>query len=234
MNKQNLMTPSEAEIFFSSFNASNSKSSLDFDDDFSELRNVILKAYFGSLLKYGNSTKKKYPVDLNVGLALYEYLINVDQEKINFSNREASDEKFWIYLHARVIPDIIADRWDIEEQHSHIYSRKNRIWLMNLWWYVHITWQGNREDTYLFLERFSSDTILQLVERNGGGYDLELYQEIMNTLSRKSQNDDSIQMLFRRVMTLNTSFTRTITPALYNGGIPAYVEMLFQISEGKK
>ena len=66
---------------------------------------------------------------------------------------------------------------------------------------------------------------MQLVERPGIGYNVEMYRELMKQYNSYS---DSSRQLFRRVLKLNTARLLTTSPELVEGGIPQYVEDLFK------
>ncbi|MBK3720369.1 hypothetical protein F9789_2290 [Staphylococcus arlettae] len=75
------------------------------------------------------------------------------------------------------------------------------------------------------LEKNTTDTILQLVERPGIGYNVEMYRELMK---QYKGYDDSSRDLFRRVLKVNTARLLTTSPELIDGGIPQYVDDLFK------
>ena len=177
----------------------------------------------------------KYFIDAHLGLALYEYLWSIP----GFSLRVAANDGFWRYLSVKVAPDVVAQRWG-KDNNDHYWSKPTRIWFRSLWWYVHLSWQGDYEKTKELLETsfFTTDTILNFEERNGRkGTCVEAYREIIKTYSqipesvikqfsrRKSSNSDD---LFRVVMKLNTAKMMVMEPALYNGGESSYARALFE------
>ncbi|MDT2830254.1 DUF6339 family protein [Vagococcus carniphilus] len=169
------------------------------------------------------SDKLDYKFDLLFGLKLYSIL----SEEDNFTTRVASNDDIWRYLSIRVIPDIVHARWQFNEEH--FYKTPRRIWLKTLWWYIHLSWMGNENDTYKVLQKNSTDTILQLVERPGIGYYTMVYRELM---AQYAEHNDTSRVLFRQVLKLNTARLLTISPELYDGGIKAYVTDLFNSIEG--
>ena len=88
---------------------------------------------------------------------------------------------------------------------------------------------GNEEDTYRIIKDNSTDTVLQLVERPGIGYNVLLYREIM---AQYAEHEDTSRELFRRILKLNTARLLTTSPELVEGGIKQYVLDLFDTVEG--
>lgn len=162
--------------------------------------------------------KLDYRFDLLFGLKLYSIL----SKEIGFTNRIATSNDIWRYLSICVVPDIVHSRWQLNE--DHFYKVPRRIWLKTLWWYINLSWVGNEKDTYNILQNNTTDTILQLVERPGIGYYVEMYREMM---LQYSEYEDTNRELFRRVLKLNTARLLTTSPELVDGGIKAYVQDLF-------
>ncbi len=159
-----------------------------------------------------------YEFDLMFGLELYQIL----NTEVGFTNRAASKDDIWRYLSINVIPDIVHSRWGMNE--DHFYKNSRRIWLKTIWWYVELAWHKDVATTYNLLKDNTTDTILQLVERPGIGYYVDLYREIM--LQYKSYEDKD-RNLFRSILKLNTARLAISSPELVEGGIEAYVEELF-------
>lgn len=166
-----------------------------------------------------NVNKLRYTFDLNFGLKVYEIL----NEKIGFNNRVASNDEVWRYLAIKVVPDIVHSRWEFNE--TYFYKAPRRIWLKTIWWYIHLSWSGSTENTYITLENNSTDTIMQLIDRSGIGYNVELYREIMKQYYEHSNKD---RMLFRRLLILNVARLLTMSPDLVEGGIEGYVKDLYK------
>ncbi len=183
-----------------------------------------------------NSTIKKvdYYIDAHFGLELYEYL----SKQKWFSMRVAADDGFWRFLSLKIVPDIIAQRWG-KDNDSHYWSRSTRIWLRSIWWYVHLSWQGNLEATREVLEcsHFTTDTILNFEERSGrNGTYVEVYRKIIYYYSKVNDSDIKINSrsksqtsddIFRIVMKLNTAKMLVVDPMLYKGGADEYAKKLF-------
>lgn len=190
-------------------------------DDFIELRNELLTARDEIFTQYNLDVVNKldYKFDLHFGIKLYQIL----NEKIGFTQRVASDDSIWMYLSIRVIPDVVHARWGLNE--DHFYKMSRRIWLKTIWWYIHLAWMGDERSTYKLLENNNTDTILQLVERPGIGYYVDLYREIMLQYPKfKGTSRD----IFRKVLKLNTARLITVSPELVEGGTQSYVSNLFK------
>ncbi|MGP4106769.1 hypothetical protein [Virgibacillus sp. L01] len=166
------------------------------------------------------TNKKDYLYDLRFGIELYLLL----GEKYNFNLRQASDDEVWIYLSIKVIPDLVYNRWGLSE--SRFYKQSRRIWLRTMWWYVHLSWADTYEQTYDVLKGFTTDEVVQLVERSGPhGYRIDVTREIMKQFSDLTDSQLN-RNLFRKVMKLNTARTKIIEPFLFTGGTNKYVEEL--------
>ena len=188
------------------------------EEQYLELRNTLVAIDEEVRAQYS----KDYDIDLNFGLKLYAYLKNVK----GFNLRFAANDDFWRYLSLKVVPDLVSKRWG-KENKSHFYERASRIWLRSLWWYIHLSWQGDEESTYEILKDNTTDEILNLVERAGRkGYYIDVYRNIMYFYS-KAKNKGNRQ-LFRKVMVLNTARCTVMEPALCLGGEREYVKSIFR------
>ncbi|SFC00206.1 hypothetical protein SAMN04488102_102159 [Alkalibacterium subtropicum] len=196
---------------------------IDLSEEFKNIRSLLInsrnKVFEEGEFDYAN--KLDYKFDLKFGLQLYKVL----NEDIGFSLRTASSNDVWRYLSVHVVPDIVHSRWGLNE--DHFYKSPRRIWLKTIWWYIHLSWCNNEEQTYLLLENNSTDTILQLVERPGIGYNIAIYREIMKKYSKYTDRD-----LFRRILKLNTARLLVISPELMSGGVTLYVEELYKDALG--
>lgn len=197
------------------------------DQDYNIIREKIEQLYESTVCD------NSYKADTALGLELYSYF----REQDFFTLRIAANDDFWRYLSVKVVPHIVAKRWG-DENDDHFWKKNVRIWLRSIWWYVHLSWRGSLEDTkdILTSPNFSTDSILNLVERSGRhGTFIEVYRYIMyfyssispdklNQFNNSTQKHDD---LFRIVMKLNTARTLVIDPALYLGGEQEYVKSLF-------
>lgn len=182
----------------------------------------------------GQTAKKDYYVDAHLGILLYDYL----KKQPGFTLRAAANDDFWRYMSIKVVPDVVAERWG-KDNDSHYWSKPARIWLRSIWWYVHLSWQGDITTTAHVLDApcFSTDSILNLEERTGRkGTFIEVYRYIMyyyshipkNVLEEFNKNTKTHQDdLFRVIMRLNTAKVMVVDPALYLGGEKEYVKSLF-------
>lgn len=193
------------------------------NENYEALRNQLTEGYLSI------PSDREYMKDLQFGLFLY----NVLKIENGMTLRDASDDEIWIDLQVRVIPNIVAMRWGYEND-VRFYKTRNRLWLRSIWWYIHLSWQGDIEKTFEIVKRNTTDEILQLVDRTSKkGFDVNLYREIMLQYDERrdeyefSHRDNNQKGLFRKVMTLNTLYIQTIEPSLYEGGIKGYVNMLF-------
>lgn len=199
---------------------SNTMVNIHLEPEFQDLRLKLLSARDDIYDKYGFDTgigdKEKYIHDLELGLALYENL----KDKIEL--RDLSRDDVWRYLSIQVVPDIIHPRWGLHADRYYRMSR--RIYLKQLWWYIHLSWDTDLQTTRDLLKDNSTDTILNLVERPGLGYNVDLYRELMK---QYPDYNDTSRLILRRVLVLNTARRKIISPELSDGGIPEYIRSLF-------
>ena len=205
----------------------------DIDQDFIQLRtdlqaiNSTVREEIDNNPELGNSL---YYKDYRFGLLLYDYL----NKQKGFSLRVASNDGFWRFLSVKVSPDIVAQRWG-KDNDSHFWSQPTRNWFRSIWWFVHLSWQGDIESTNKILScpHFTTDTILNFEERTGRkGTNIEAYRNIIkwyaavpkSYLKSRGKNSDDI---FRVIMKLNTAKLLVMEPALYAGGEEAYAKSLF-------
>lgn len=193
-------------------------------EEFEYLREQLIEARDSLYDKYNfdNANKLDYQFDVLFGLKLYDILRKDD----DFSNRVAANDEIWRFLSIKVIPDIVHARWGMNA--SHFYQTSRRIWLKTIWWYIHLSWQNSIDETYKILIDNTTDTILQLVERPGLGYNVELFREIMK---QYANYNDSSRNLFRTVLKLNTAKILTTSPELVDGEIEKYVDSLFKMAK---
>lgn len=197
-------------------------------EDYIELRNRILSLFVCTLSEVGidpvdiNSKNNSYQVDYLFGLKLYQ-LLNDDY---NMSIRIASTEGVWRFLSTCVVPDLVEMRYGLDHP-DRFWKKAKRIWLRVIWWYIHLSWQGDEDSTREILKDNSTDEILQLVDRCGrDGYRVDLYREIMKQYADMDINDRRKDQVFRRMMVLNTAKVQVIEPALVDGGEIKYVDDL--------
>lgn len=210
---------SKATRDYNELGDTSSEDNFNVSEEMIQLRLSLIDARDELYDKYGLDSVDKlgYDFDLLFGLKVYKIL----NTEIGFTHRVASNDAIWRYLSIKVIPDIVHSRWGKNEVRT-LTSR--RIWLKNLWWYIHLSWAGSFEDTYQLLKENTTDTVVQLVERPGVGYYTELYREFMK---QYANINDSSRNIFRRALKLNTALLPVTYPELMDGGIPAYVSYIF-------
>jgi len=191
--------------------------------EFEDIRQKLINARdkIFDVHKFDSQDKLGYEFDLLFGLEVYVIL----NEYRNFKNRVASNDDIWRYLSVKVIPDIVHARWGLKEERY--FRTPSRIWLRTIWYYIHLSWKGDKESTYEILKNNTTDTIMQLVDRSSVGYNLKLYRELMNQYAKI---DDSSREIFRRVLKLNTARAFVTAPELVNGSIVGYVNQLIKDS----
>ena len=211
----------KSEIEYNSLNNMNPATiASNLTSEFKRIRELLIQARDDIFDEWHLDTAEKlgYDFDLLFAIRLYD-ILGLNN---NFSNRAASNDEIWRFLSIRVIPDIVHSRWGMNEAR---YMTSRRIWLKNLWWYIHLSWNGDTERTYEILKNNTTDTVLQLVERPSVGYYISLYREIM--LQYSCINDPG-RTLFRKVLKLNTALLPVTYPELISGGIKEYVSYLFR------
>lgn len=214
---------STAEKNFEQLDA-NTFQDFEVSEKYSELRNdfVALRDKVFDEHNFDNVEKLGYDFDLTYGLEIYELL----NSKYNFKLRHAANNEIWRFLQIEIIPDIVHSRWEFNE--ARFYTANRRLWLKTLWWYIHLGWDTNKNTTYNNLKNNTTDTIMQLVERPGIGYNIELYREIMKKYAKYSTDNNDSRYMFRRVLILNNARISTIFPELSDGGTEEYVETLYR------
>lgn len=196
--------------------------------EFSDLRYKLIKARDNVFEEYGfdenGIDSRKYQFDMLYGLEIYE-ILTID---VGMSNRLLSSDDVWRYISIKIIPDVLHARWGFNA--DRFYKNSRRLYLKTLWWYIHLSWQGTKSETLEVLKNATTDTIMNLVERPGLGYNVDLYREIMKEFSlyTKSGHTTKEQHLFRRMLILNTALLKSIQPELVSGGIKEYVSDLFR------
>lgn len=200
----------------------------DFNPDLNALRGTCVDAFERA---GGRSlpARKMYPIDVEVGLALYTHLINHE-----FTPADAANDDVWRYISIKVVPDLTYFRYPDPEKQAkeqgcrinkkRFFSHTRRIWIKTLWWYVHLSWQGDSEKTRSAIEENGSNIISHFIETPGKGYRVDVYRELMRLYSI---NPDKKDKLFRSVAKLNGAECRNIEPALMPGGVGEYCSILF-------
>ncbi len=190
--------------------------------DYDELREGIT-ALFQHAVDEQKGSVKSYEMDVCFGILLYEYF----KKMTWFTERLASDDGFWRHLSLICVPNLVGKRWS-NVNADHYYVKPSRIWLKSVWWYIHLSLtEDNTAKTkeMLLQKNFSTDTILNLVERTGrGGTNHEVYREIMSRYKLLIQVKEKD---FRSIMKLNTAKAVVLEPVFCEGGVKGYVESIF-------
>ena len=208
----------------------------DINSSMEEIRESIHKIYNDTVREMENDNlnfqRDKYEADIRMGMKIYEYFNHLP----GFSMRYAANDDFWRYISIMVAPDIVAKRWGPDNE-EHYWKKGVRIWFRSIWWFIHLSWQGDAETTMEMLHkgRFDTDTILNLEERTGReGTFVVVCRFIMNIYSELSIEDinryssERSGGLFRTVMKLHTAKMIVAEPALYEGGEYGYAKSLFE------
>lgn len=221
------MNKVQASDQFTKLIETNYEQTVKLSEEYQKLRDILIQkndTIRKSIDAHVESNRRSYIYDVKFGLAVYEATNKIFNLKSNYAI--ASNEGFWIYINMVVIPDLVFDRWkDSENKKIRFYEHTKRIYTNALWWYIHLGWQRNYNDTLESLSIFTTDTIVQLIERSGDGYNLELSREIIKQLY---ENRNTSANYFRKIMKLNTIYIKTIQPEFYINGIQGYVEMIFK------
>ncbi|MDB6352155.1 hypothetical protein PH235_01115 [Trichococcus sp. K1Tr] len=203
---------------------------IEVSDKYLTLRNSLISARDEVFDANGFDTSDKlgYNFDLTFGIEMYDILNN----HFDFKFRDASNDDIWRFLQIQIIPDVVFSRWELNEER--FYKTNRRIWLKTLWWYVHLSWNEDKTLTHEILKNNTTDTIMNLVERPGLGYDIALFREIMKKYSQFVDGSNDSRLLFRRVLIMNTARSVTLSPELFKGGIETYVANIFRDVENSR
>ena len=197
-------------------------------EEYQKLRDEILNLFVCTLSEIGidpvdiNIKNYAYQVDYIFGLKFYQLL----NDRYSMSIRTASTDGVWRFLSTCVVPDLVEMRYGLDHP-DRFWKKPKRIWLRVIWWYIHLSWQGDEESTREILKDNSTDEILQLVDRCGrDGYRVDLYREIMKQYAEMDVTERRKDQVFRKMMVLNTAKVQVIEPALVDGGEIKYVDDL--------
>lgn len=186
---------------------------------FEELQNSVCELYDSCVNQAHRPSE--YRIDSNFGLAFYI----LTKERYGLDTRYAGNPGLWRFLSLLVLPRIVRDRCGIEHPDKVFGKKKCRLWLYVIWWFSHLSWQGNKEDTARVMDGLTTDFILQLVDRIGeNGYRLQLCRNIMKAVHENRLSNEQ----FRKLMVLNTAWLQSIEPALFANGETGYVESLIR------
>lgn len=204
------------------------------DQEYLGLKLLITTA-FDNALNILNLTKEtlgeannKYKFDCYFGKEIYKIFTS---DRYSLGERDASNDDIWRYLQIKIVPELIRSRWS-EDSAPRLYKQSNRLYLKTLWWYYHLSLNGDLDNTceMLLMPCNSTDTIVALVERCGrSGYRLELYREIMKQKINNKLGTDQ----FRLLMVLNSARLKLINPYLSTNGIEGYVTNIVNLCKDR-
>lgn len=193
------------------------------DSSYANFRETLLECFKNALVE--TEGKMTYLLDLRVGLCLYELM----QLSNDFSIIDANDDDIWRYISVKVMPDITYLRYpepakgDARINSKRFYRGTRRIWLKTLWWYIFLSWQGDKDTTFNVLKDNATDNINKLIETPGKGYRLETYRSMMLAYSKTAPHTAKE---FAAMTKLNNAKCISVEPELVSGGVDAYTRQL--------
>lgn len=183
--------------------------------DYSEIREAVRD----SLPLFASSGLEAGVYDIRAGFALYRIL-----NERGFGVRHAADDGIWRYLSIIVLPDYVQSRWN-KFQEERFWRNRSRIWLRAMWWFIHLSWQGDEASTRASVDGMSTDDVMHIVERPGvRGFRVELYRSMVQTAGARPPGQRKIPQL----MKLNTATIVMVEPSAFRGGVSRYVQALYQ------
>lgn len=219
-----LLTKIEAKKAYETLQSNDFKCPEIKDSNLKILRNDICNSYKNAQSIEGND----YLKDLKFAIALYE---RFESERW-FTCSLASNYDFWRYISICVMPDIIYDRFG--DVSSHYFDKNVRIYPATLYWYINMFKEDSQEKTYEFLSKpcFSTDTILQTIERTGSETNAKVLKEILHQYSQLDakfikQYYGALNIFLRKILILHMAKSLVIIPEIFENGIKGYVSMLF-------
>lgn len=206
-----------------------------YDPSYASFREELLTVFRDALVNAGGklTNRTKYLIDLNVGLRLYQ-LMPLGKD---FTIIQANDDDLWRYISVKVLPDITyirnpdADKDGIRMAHKRFYSHTRRIWLKTLWWYIHLSWQGDESTTFEVLKDNGVDNINKLIETPGRGYRVPLFRSMMLEYYKTSPHKVKDFAAFTK---LNNAKCVSVEPELTSGGVALYAQKLLAEVSTKK
>lgn len=202
-----------------------------FDPAYEEFRKELVSVFNDTLVETGG--KMNYLLDLRVGIKLYQ-LMPLGKD---FTVIQANDDDIWRYISVKVMPDITYLRYPNPEKGSirinqkRFYSHTRRIWLKTLWWYIHLSWQGDESKTFEVLRDNGVDNINKLIETPGRGYRIPLFRSMMLEYHKTSPHKVKDFAAFTK---LNNAKCVSVEPALTSGGVAVYAQKLLAEVSTKK
>lgn len=193
------------------------------DTEYREIRDKVFTSY----QKYKDESG--YEIDLRVGLTLYELFL---EDKYRLNPIYANDDDIWRYLSVKVFLDITylrepsKDRFGVYFSHDRVYKHTKRIWIKQLWWWIHLAWQGDSQSTYEVLKKYGSGRISQVLERAGKGYREDVLRVLLKKMAERTPNSKISQEDFRALMMIYYAKMFVVEPTLVKGGIDSFVDKI--------
>lgn len=192
-------------------------------EKYKQLRECVLKRIKEeNLYDLIENQNKVYKFDVQLGLILHEIL--------DITEREATQNMYWEFLHLKVLPDVVMKRWDIEKNKNRFVmeDKDTRIYFKAIWWYVHfllVTGTSMEEAKEILLsDKLTTDTIVAVVERTGkSGYNYKTNAELLKAIVNSKEK---VTEFSRKVMYVNNAKTRSMIPAFSEGGEKEYAEKI--------
>lgn len=172
-------------------------------------------------------------IDPNFGLFLYNEVLPLSG---GFDLRSASDDGVWRNLTCRLLPDIIDRRWRIGDESGgyilnldRLYKIPNRNWFKTLWWFAHLAWQEDENLFKAIMDKSTTDTIAQTVERTSRGYDTLIIRKLFEeSYMRSNDLGTNFNKVIRFALKIHLLKSATIDPlTIYNSG-NSYLDLLYE------
>ena len=163
-----------------------------------------------------------------MGLTMYD-IITIPK----FGMRRICNQDFWAYISLNIVPDLVAQRWGNENAEKRFIGSFNRMWLSSIWWYIHLSYMGSIDKTKSLLEKnfFNTDTILNFVDRTGGGYRVDIYRMLIRKFAEYSDyakiSGTTSMKYFRNIMKMYLAKSMTVLPDLCDKGADGFITSIF-------
>ena len=195
-----------------------------------EIRHFFIGNYYRLKQLYDG-----YQLDIQLAILFYNFM----NSRKDFCPSLAADYNFWRTVAVMDIPDIVAYRWGITQK-DQVCGKGLRVYPYSLYWYVHMCWQGDSSSTLDLLQKFTSEMVVQFVERPSRiGINLDFYRQFVYEYSlpkydgvkkkvlEMAKNSHNNITFLRLLLMKNTSKLALFRPEFYEGGISGYIQMLF-------
>lgn len=197
----------------------------DLNDQYKEIRKHIVDLFEKTYSDHKVFSKHEYEIDLDLSIKIYDYFCD-----LGMTPTDASKDGIWRYIQMKVVPDMIFRRWKLKDgslRDDRFWKQSWRLYLKILWWYVHLSYNVNLDETRAILQNNTSNDISQLVERTGEGYRIEYSREIMRRyglLPKEKHGKDTLS----HILMMNNILCTKIDPELRGESVEEYVDGLFK------